>query len=142
MRGQPGLCVLTTRERIQDLNEYARSTEHPSGALVRHDLGNLSEEDGARLLHRVGARRAGETDIANDDAELKRASRAVRGHALTLSLLGRFVGLAYAGDIRQRDRVKLDEADREIQGGSAFQVIAAYQRWFESAGEHVRALWP
>lgn len=57
------------------------------------------------------------------------------GHALTLSLLGKYLALAHGGDVRQRDKVKLEEANREIKGGHAFQVIAAYERWFESTGE-------
>lgn len=46
--GQLGLCVLSTRESIEDLHEYERNEEHPTGALVRHNLSNLSEVDGAR----------------------------------------------------------------------------------------------
>ncbi len=137
--GQPGLCILTTRERIQDLAEYERSNDHPTGAVVRHDLGNLSEADGARLLHKLGVRRAGAADIAADDAaddaELKQASLEVHGHALTLSLLGSLLAAAYEGDIRQRDKVEFDQADDETRSGYAFKVMAAYETWFQREGE-------
>ncbi len=133
--GQPGLCLLTTRERIQDLAEYERRADHPTGAVVRHDLGNLSEADGARLLHQLGVRRAGAAAITPDDAELKQASREVHGHALTLSLLGSYLAQAHAGDIRQRDKVEFDQANDATRGGYAFKVMAAYEKWFQREGE-------
>ena len=37
----------------------------------------------------------------------------VKGHALTLNLLGTYLRDAHAGDIRKRDRVNLEEADEE-----------------------------
>lgn len=133
--GQPGLCILTTRERIQDLAEYERSNDHPTGTVVRHDLGNLSESDGARLLHKLGVHRAGAAPIGPDDPELHQASRDVHGHALTLSLLGSYLAQAYPGDIRQRDKVEFDQADDEIRGGQAFKIMAAYEKWFQREGK-------
>lgn len=133
--GHLGLCLLTTRERIQDLEEYERSADHPSGAVVRHDLGNLSGSDGARLLHKLGVRRAGAAAITPDDAELRQASLEVHGHALTLSLLGRYLAQAHEGDIRQRDKVEFDKADNATRGGYAFKVMAAYEKWFQREGE-------
>lgn len=133
--GQPGLCLLTTRERIQDLAEYERCDEHPHGAVLRHDLNNLSETDGARLLHKLGVRRAGAASIGPDDAELRQASREIHGHALTLSLLGGLLAAAYGGDIRQRDKVEFAQADAELRGGHAFKVMAAYEKWFQREGE-------
>ena len=56
----------------------------------------------------------------------------VRGHALTLNLLGSYLREAHAGDIRRRDRVKLEEADREEQNGHAFHVMDAYAAWLDS----------
>ncbi len=132
--GQPGLCILTTRERIQDLAEYERRDNYSAGAVVRHDLGNLSEADGARLLHQLGVRRAGAAAITPADAELKQASREVHGHALTLSLLGGYLAQAHAGDIRQRDKVEFDQANDATRGGYAFKVMAAYETWFQREG--------
>ncbi len=132
--GQPGLCVLTSRERLQDLAEWVRGPGHPSGPVLRLDLGNLSEADGARLLHTLGADRAGVAGIGPEDPELLAASREVRGHALTLSLLGRYLTLAEGGDIRRRDRVDLAAASEAI-GGHAFRVMAAYETWFARAGQ-------
>ena len=64
--------------------------------MLRVDLGNLTDEAGAALLHHAGANRAGAAEIKPEDKELIAASREVDGHALTLSLLGRF--LAYRRD--------------------------------------------
>ena len=58
----------------------------------------------------------------------------VRGHALTLNLLGTYLHDAHAGNIRKRDLVKLEEADAEEQGGHAFRVMDAYARSFEPRG--------
>ena len=131
--GQPGLTRLTSREAIADLAEYARGPEYPQGAVLTHDLGNLSGADRARLLHRVGCVRAGAAAIGPDDPELCAASHEVRGHALTLSLLGCYLKEAEAGDCRRRDTVDLmDAAD-----GHIFRVLAAYETWFERAGATV-----
>ena len=46
----------------------------------------------------------------------------VKGHALTLNLLGGFLRRAFHGDIRQRDRVKLEKADAKMDGGHAFRT--------------------
>ena len=133
--GHPGLCVVTSRERLSDLRDHERNDTRPDGGVIRRELGNLTPEDGARLLHAEGARRAGAETIEPEDQELREASEQVKGHALTLSLLGRYLALAYDGDIRRRDLVAFREADDEIQGGHAFRVMAAYEAWFAHEGE-------
>jgi len=133
--GHSGLCLISSRERLSDLAEYERADDHPAGAVLRRDLGNLADTDGAQLLHKLGTNKAGAAPIASDDEELKQASREVQGHGLTLSLLGRYLALAYAGDIRQRDQVDFQEADAESLDGHAFRVIAAYETWFAREGK-------
>ncbi|HQR35874.1 MAG TPA: hypothetical protein PLK30_24340, partial [Blastocatellia bacterium] len=59
----------------------------------------------------------------------------VKGHALTLNLLGTYLRDAHEGDIRRRDLVRLAEADAEEKGGHAFRVMAAYERHLESEGD-------
>jgi tetratricopeptide (TPR) repeat protein len=131
--GQPGLTLLTSREAVADLAEYARGPEYPQGAVLTHDLGNLTNTDGARLLHRLGCIRAGAVTIEPDDNELRAVCHEVRGHALTLNLLGRYLAQAEGGDCRRRDTVDLmDAADKHV-----FRVLAAYETWFERAGATV-----
>jgi hypothetical protein len=116
-----GLCVVTTRYTIPDLRAF-RQTTAPELKLRR-----LSKEAGVALLRSLcvkGAQQEFET-LAED----------VKGHALTLNLLGAYLRDAHAGDIRKRDLVKLEEADAEEQGGHAFRVMDAYVKWFESDGE-------
>lgn len=131
--GQPGLCVISSRERLTDLDEY--EGDGHEACVHRLDLGNLSEADGARLLHELGVKRAGAAVIDADDTELKDASREMQGHTLTLSLLGRYLALAYEGDIRKRDQVDFQEADTETTSGHAFKVMRAYETWFAGEGE-------
>lgn len=135
------LCLVTTREPLTDLSDFERRPDGAWGSVLRLDLGNLIDEAGATLLHHTGAKRAGAAEIKNDDAELLAASREVDGHALTLNLLGRFLARAHGGDIRRRDLVKFEEADRAEQGGTTFKMLAAFENWFANEGDiEARAL--
>ena len=129
------LCLVTTREPLTDLTDFQRREGSPWGSVLRVDLGNLTDEAGAALLHHIGANRAGAAKIRPDDKELLAASREVDGHALTLNLLGRFLARAHGGDIRRRDLVKFEEADRKEQGGTTFKMLAAFENWFAKGGE-------
>ncbi|HEY6874568.1 MAG TPA: hypothetical protein VI298_17750 [Geobacteraceae bacterium] len=115
-RYNPGLCVVTTRESIADL---ARFGEASVSELPLH---RLSTPAGVELLKHLGVR--------GSDAEFEKLVEDVKGHALTLNLLGRFLAEAHGGDIRRRDMVDIQEADEEIRGGHAFRVIEAYEKWF------------
>jgi hypothetical protein len=132
------LCLMTTREPLTDLSDFQRREGSPWGTVLRVDLGNLTDEAGAALLHHAGANRAGAAEIKSDDKELLAASREVDGHALTLNLLGRFLARAHCGNIRRRDLVNFEEADREEQGGTTFKMLAAFERWFVNTGEFGR----
>ena len=130
-----GLCVVTTREKVDDIKQhYGRGADDI-------ELSFLSDLAGAALLHHTGARRAGVKAIAADDKELQAASREVRGHGLTLQLLGQYLRLAENGDILKRDTVRLQDADREYQNdasrpyGHAFKAMEAYEKWFAGGGE-------
>jgi hypothetical protein len=116
-----GLCVVTTRYSILDLRAYWQTTA-PEVNLPR-----LSKEHGVALLRSLG--------VKGTQTEFETLVEDVKGHALTLNLLGTYLRDAYAGDIRKRDQVKLEEADEE-QGGHAFRVMDAYVRWFESGGKN------
>jgi len=130
-----GLCLVTTREPMVDLADFGRHQGSGWGSVLRVDLGNLTHEAGAALLHHAGAKRAGAAEIPADDAELLAAGGEVDGHALTLNLLGRFLARAHGGDIRRRDLVKFEEADRNEQGGTTFKMLAAFESWFARSGE-------
>nr|VFJ67642.1 MAG: SEFIR domain-containing protein [Candidatus Kentron sp. FW] len=118
-----GICIVTSRQRIADLDASLNKT------VIAHELHRLSEAAGAALLYHAGAKRRGAATINPGHRELRRASREVAGHALTLTLLGGYLGKAHGGDIRRRGRVRLDEADKNTQGEHTIRVMVAYERW-------------
>jgi len=118
----PGLCIVTTREHVADLAPFHQTTA-PEWMLE-----TLSKEAGARLLSLTG--------VQGTENELREASREVKGHALTLMLLGSYLAKARGGDIRKRALVKLSEASAELQDGHAFRVMTAYEKWLAESGEH------
>jgi hypothetical protein len=126
-----GLCLVTTREPIADL-AATRDTTAPEWR-----LDHLTDASGAAVLRGHG--------VIGPQAELETASHEVKGHALTLALMGRYLRLAFdPPDIARRDSFGFGDADKETSEltegkGHAFRVIAAYERWFESEGRHVEA---
>jgi tetratricopeptide (TPR) repeat protein len=116
-----GLCVVTSRYSIPNLKAYWQTTA------PEIELKRLSTKAGVALLFLLG--------VKGTQAEFDKLIEDVRGHALTLNLLGTYLRDAHAGDIRKRDRVKLAEADAEEQGGHAFQVMDAYARTLQAEGE-------
>ncbi len=116
-----GLCLVTTRYSIPDLRAYWQTTA-PEEKLLR-----LSKEAGVALLKRLG--------VKGMQREFETLVEEVKGHPLSLVLLGAYLRDAHGGDIRQRDRVRLEEADAEFQGGQAFRVMHATIRSLENEGE-------
>jgi hypothetical protein len=113
----PGLVVITTREHLKNVEGHATTEEQK--------LDKLAKEAAVALLRHL--------QIVGTDDELHAAWRDAGGHALTLSLLGRFIADAYEDrDIRHYREVKFEAADQEHQGRSAFKVMIAYERWLRS----------
>ena len=75
--------------------------------------------------------------ITGTDEELEQACDKYGCHALSLTLLGRFLFDAHRGDIRRIDRVRdLQRADaltREERHRSAWKVLEAYENWLAQA---------
>jgi Domain of unknown function (DUF4062) len=115
-----GLCVVTTRYSLLDLKAFWQTTA-PEERLQR-----LSRDAGVHLLKNLGVR--------GTTREFETLVEDVKGHALTLILLGTYLRDAHGGDIRRRDVVKLEEAAEE-QGSQAFQLMEAYERVFENEGD-------
>lgn len=114
----PGLCVVTTRERIEDI-------ENKKGA-KRIDLETLSDDAGAEVLRENG--------VKGTEKELKETSKEFGGHALALNLLGSYLATVHGGEIRKRDMVpKL--TDDERQGGHARRVMESYEIWLKGKPE-------
>jgi tetratricopeptide (TPR) repeat protein len=118
-----GLCIVTTRQKLPELNMW-HSTTAPEWVLAR-----LSKSAGAELLKKLG--------VVGTPTEREQLAADIKGHALTLTLLGKYLAEAHGGDIRRRDLVSLSEADFEETSGHAFQVIREYERWLGKDGRHI-----
>ncbi|MCK4450058.1 MAG: toll/interleukin-1 receptor domain-containing protein, partial [Anaerolineae bacterium] len=79
----PGLCVISTRLAVTDLEHFQGSTAR------RINLEHLSPQAGAEILEAQG--------VKGDQAELEQAASDFGGHALALTLLGSFLSDAYDG---------------------------------------------
>ncbi len=116
-RGNPGLCVVTTRIAVKDLEAFENSS------LQRIDLETLSDKDGAAYLKHL--------KVAGSDADLCDASKDFKGHALALTLLGHYVSAVLDGNISRRGEIPHLTAD-EAQGGHARAVMTGYENWFST----------
>ncbi|MEY2631817.1 MAG: hypothetical protein RIR00_471 [Pseudomonadota bacterium] len=133
--GQPGLVLLTSREALKDVAGWLHQAEDNPGGTVRlRDLGNLSDSDGARLLHKLGVEWAGAAKIGPDDAELLAVSQTLQGHALTLSLVGTYLKSAKGGDVRRWPELDFARANDKSLKGHAFHAVATYETWFQREG--------
>ena len=115
-----GLCVVTTRVPVPELEEMKRAS------VQSMPLDNLSDEAGAHLLRNLG--------VIGTDRELRDTARDFKGHALALTLLGRYLAVVHNGEIRKRDLVPALE-DEEAQGGHAQRVMRSYAIWLEGKPE-------
>ena len=118
--GQPGLCVISTRERVGDLIEFEGS------AVTQHSLEQLSPQAGARLLRAQG--------VEGEDYELEQAAMEYGGHALALTLLGSYLADVWGGDIGRRTEIESLEEDVR-HGRHAERVMRAYEKWLGEGAE-------
>lgn len=108
-----GLCIITTRHQVADIEQYRGST----APVI--ELEHLSDTAGAELLRALGVHGA--------PTELEQASREFGGHCLALNLLGTYLRDVCSGDVGRRREVSLLEQDEE-QHGHAARIMAAYER--------------
>jgi tetratricopeptide (TPR) repeat protein len=125
-RTNAGLCVVTTREVVEDL--VGR------GAVESWPLERLSQEAADGLLrYLLEEEGQGVPPVTSTAIERAEVWEAVEGHALTLQLLGRYIRRAL-GDFRRWREIELHRADEDVQGGHAFHVMEAYERWLSGEG--------
>lgn len=117
-----GLCVLTSRLPLTDLDEYLG----PEGTHAAIDLEALAPVAGVELLRARGVR--------GDAKELDIAVADFGGHALALSLLGCYLAEFHDGDVRRRAEIATLTEETE-RGGHARRVMASYERMFADGPE-------
>jgi tetratricopeptide (TPR) repeat protein len=115
-----GLCLVTTRVPVLELQDCERTTA------PRVELNRLSTPAGVAFLRSLLG------NASSAEAELTEICEEVDGHALSLQLLGSYIRRAL-GDARRWREIDLRRANDD-QGGHAFRVIAAYERWLGQAG--------
>ena len=118
-RENSGLCVITTRENVADLEPFGE-------AIVQTDLEQISDEAGRALLRVRG--------IRGTDEELEAATREFGNHALALNLLS-----VYLHDISGHDISNASEIpDLDIpveEGRHPRRVMTAFHRRFGTGPE-------
>ncbi len=117
-RANQGLCVFTSRLGVADLR--------PLGTGVRQrPLDQLSPPGAVQLLRRLGTQ--------GPDHRLREVARRLGNHALTLTLVGSYVGEFLGGDPDGLDRTNLMDVDQRVAAGAtlpaghARRVLMAYR---------------
>lgn len=125
-RNSSGLCVITTRVAVADLSRFENRT------VVRHDLSQLSEAAGVRLLKALG--------VLGADSEFRAAVKEFNGHAFALNLLGNYLRKATPDrDIRRWREVKLLNEDKH-RGNHARAMLRAYENWLRADSREIAVL--
>jgi hypothetical protein len=117
------LCIITTRIAIRELSG------HSQPVVISHDLENLAEQDGVKLLKFLG--------VTGNDAALLKAVNEYGRHALALHLLGNALTIYLDGDILKRDTLDElfgEDAYTEVER-HAFKVMQAYKTWLKDTPE-------
>jgi tetratricopeptide (TPR) repeat protein len=122
-QSNPGLCLITSRQALTDLHSLRRTVH------TEHELEDLPVSVAIRLLRQL--------QIKGTDQELAQASEKFGCHALSVTLLGRYLSDAHGGDIARTDRIRdLQRADtltREDRHRSAWRILDTYESWLSNA---------
>ena len=117
----PGLLIVTSRQALTDLAGLHVGARSES-------LADLPQAITIQLLRRM--------QVTGSDDELAEACERFGCHALSLTLLGRFLCDAHGGDIRRLDRVNLLRAEENLSPSghrTARKVLEAYEVWLGGA---------
>lgn len=118
-RENQGLCLITTRERVTDLDEFSETVLHK-------DLEQISDEAGRALL-RVGG-------VQGTDAELEQAARDFGNHALAVQLLAVYLHDIPGHQVSQASEIP-DLDIPEEKGRHPRRLMAAFERRFGDGPE-------
>ncbi len=109
-----GLLLISSRQLVMDLEGRPHHRQY--------ELKPLTEAAGLALFRAAG--------IIGTDNELRATVEAYNGHALSLSLLAKYLSEYENGDIRQQDTLRglTDFPEETAESRHAFKVMAAYER--------------
>ena len=113
-RNNNGLCVITTREKVAELERYDKG-------VTQLNLEQISKEAGRALL-RVGS-------VQGTDGELEAASEEFGNHALAINLLGSYIHGIEGHHISNAKQIP-DLDIPEEKGRQPRRVIAAFEECF------------
>ncbi|MGB3094243.1 MAG: TIR domain-containing protein, partial [Candidatus Zixiibacteriota bacterium] len=119
-----GLCVITTREHVPELDRYTKKTN-------QLNLEQISDEAGRKLLE---TRR-----ILGSEKELEGLSRQFGNHALAINLLAEYLRIFESHPLEKADSIpNLDIPDEK--GRHARRVIEAFANHFGGASTEFQLL--
>ncbi|MBC7930147.1 MAG: TIR domain-containing protein [Rubrivivax sp.] len=115
----PGVCLITTRERVTDLQDFSETALHK-------DLEQISNEAGRALL-RVGG-------VQGTDAELEQATRDFGNHAYAVQLLAVYLLDIPGHHVSQASAIP--DLDIPVERGKhPRRMLAAFERRFGDGPE-------
>ena len=115
----PGLCIITTREHVADVDKFRETVEQRS-------LDQISPEAGRALLR---VRR-----VSGRDGDLEAAARAFGCHALAINLLGAFLRHIPDHPIKAAQTIPDLEIPDEM-GRHPRRIVAAFEKHFGESAE-------
>ncbi len=109
-----GLLLISSRQPVTELEGRPHQ--------IQHKLKPLDEAAGLALFRAAG--------IIGTDKELTDTVKAYSGHALSISLLAKYLSEYEKGDIRQQDTLRCltDFPEETAESRYAFRVMAAHER--------------
>ena len=131
--GENGLCIITTRLHVAQLDRFERDAEVPSARII--ELAPLSDEDGAELLRFQ--------NVVGSPDEMRNASREYGGHPLALKLLATYLKSCSQG--RVESRVSMPELPDAIlrrlkdagnlDARHLYRMMVLYDLWYRDKAE-------
>ncbi len=108
-----GLCLITTRYLLKDIRSYKGTVYQ------KEDIERLSDEDGRRLFKKVG--------VTGSKEEIDSVIEEYEGHALSLTLLSKYLVEDFGGDITKAKEIPAFYSD-EAAGGKAHRILLWYAK--------------
>lgn len=113
-----GLCLITSRYPLTDIKNWENKSYQ------KRDVERLSIENGRALFEKVG--------VKGSKKEIDSVIEGYNGHALSLTLLSKYLVEDFKGDIRKAKDIPPFHSDREA-GGKAHRILLWYEKQLTEA---------